>query len=205
MPGAEIDVVLFDLGGVLFDFGGVEPMKSLSGIADDEDLWRRWLACRWVRSFERGGCTPEDFAVGVVTDWRLAITPNEFLDAFRSWVKGPLDGADALVRDAQRNVKVGCLSNTNPVHWEYNHNRWAILDAFDVRLLSFEMGCVKPDRETFDRAAQRLDCLPSRVLFLDDNAINVEGATAAGFRAARTVGVRAARHELASIGIVDHE
>ena len=113
---------------------------------------------------------------------RLAITPNEFLDAFRSWVKGPLDGADALVRDAQRNVKVGCLSNTNPVHWEYNHNRWDILDAFDVRLLSFEMGCVKPDRETFDRVAQRLDCLPSRVLFLDDNAINVEGATAAGFR-----------------------
>ena len=50
-----IDVVLFDLGGVLVDFGGVEAMKELSGITDDDELWHRWLTCRWVREFERDG------------------------------------------------------------------------------------------------------------------------------------------------------
>ena len=52
---APFDVVLFDLGGVLVDFGGVQAMKELSGITDDDELWHRWLTCRWVREFERGG------------------------------------------------------------------------------------------------------------------------------------------------------
>ena len=44
MDARSVDVVLFDLGGVLIDFGGVGPMKELSGITGDEELWRRWLA-----------------------------------------------------------------------------------------------------------------------------------------------------------------
>ena len=65
MDARSVDVVLFDLGGVLIDFGGVGPMKELAGIASDEEVWRRWLGCRWVRDFERGRCSPEDFAAGV--------------------------------------------------------------------------------------------------------------------------------------------
>ena len=66
MPESAIEVVLFDLGGVLFDFGGVEPMKSLSGIEHDDEIWRRWLGCPWVRTFERGSCSADQFAEGVV-------------------------------------------------------------------------------------------------------------------------------------------
>jgi len=86
-----------DVRGVLFDFGGVEPMKSLSGIEHDGEMWRRWLACRWVRTFESGSCSAEQFAEGVVGDWALPITPDAFLLAFRSWLGGPLAGADALL------------------------------------------------------------------------------------------------------------
>src|SRR5260221_3446261 len=92
-----IEVVLFDLGGVLVDFGGVGPMRELSGIESDDELWRRWLTCRWVRSFERGGCSAEDFAAGVVSDWNLPITPDEFLEGFGNWLCGPLQGSDELV------------------------------------------------------------------------------------------------------------
>jgi FMN phosphatase YigB (HAD superfamily) len=202
MRAPEIEVVLFDLGGVLIDFGGVEAMKSLSGIEDDEELWRRWLGCRWVRRFERGECSAEDFASGVVEDWALSITANRFLDSFRAWVGGPLAGADALVCESQRSVRVGCLSNTNVVHWSDHERRWDMLRAFDVRFLSFQMGCVKPDREIFDQAAGKLDCPRERVLFLDDNQINVNGAIAAGFRAMRAVGVDEARNHLAAMGLV---
>ena len=54
----SIDIVLFDLGGVLVDLGGVASMKDLAGIDDEEEIWQRWLTCRWVRGFERGECTP---------------------------------------------------------------------------------------------------------------------------------------------------
>jgi glucose-1-phosphatase len=202
MEALDIEVVLFDLGGVLFDFGGVDPMKSLSAIDDDEELWRRWLGCPWVRSFERGACSADDFAAGVVAEWGLAIEPHEFLDSFRSWLGGPLKGAEELVRVTKRGVRVGCLSNTNALHWSDHEGRWSILNAFDVRFLSFQMGCVKPDPEIFDRVADALAVPRDRVLFLDDNAINVEGAVAAGFHATRTIGVESARTHLAALGVL---
>src|ERR1700733_6855878 len=80
--GGPIEFVLFDLGGVLIDPGGVGPMRELSGLGSDEEVWARWLDCRWVRSFEGGRCTPEEFAAGVVADWELGLEPAAFLEEF---------------------------------------------------------------------------------------------------------------------------
>jgi len=198
-----IDVVLFDLGGVLVELGGVAPMMALAGIDSDDELWRRWLSCRWVRTFERGGCTADEFAAGVISDWALSVEPQTFLDAFRDWPVGPLPGADALVQEVRRSVRTGCLSNTNTLHWEEHFVQWPIFDAFDFRFLSFELGVVKPDRESFDRVADLLTVAPGRVLFLDDNLINVEGAAAAGFVARHARGIGEARETLVAAGIID--
>jgi HAD superfamily hydrolase (TIGR01509 family) len=199
----SIDIVLFDLGGVLMNFGGVGPMRELAGIDTDDELWRRWLTCRWVRTFERGECSASEFAAGVVSDWELAVTPETFLDAFRSWPIGPIPGADALVESVRAAVPAGCLSNTNALHWDDHFSQWPILDTFDFRFLSFELGIVKPDRALFDRVAELLPVPASRVLFLDDNILNVEGALEAGFVARHVRGVDESRAALEAAGVLD--
>lgn len=198
----DIDVVLFDLGGVLYDFAGVDAMRSLSGIDDEDELWRRWLGCPWVRTFERGGCSAEEFAAGVVDEWGLSIPPDEYLRSFRSWLRGPLDGAHELLHETRGVVRVGCLSNTNALHWEDFDRRWGLPNGLDAQFLSFELGSVKPDREIFDRVADELAVPRNRIFFLDDNAINVDGAMAAGFRARRAVGVEGARAQLRAVGVL---
>ena len=213
MPGArdedkdsrpdDIAIVLFDLGGVLVDFGGVDAMKDLARIADDELLWHRWLSCPWVRRFERGECSNAEFAAGMVDEWELDVTPEDFLDQFRSWLGGPLPGAEALVDEVRRTHPAGCLSNTNALHWDQNFSRWPILDAFDFRFLSFQLGVVKPDRDLFERVAELLPVSANRVLFLDDNVVNVEGAQSVGFVAAHVRGVDEARRALAAKGVID--
>jgi HAD superfamily hydrolase (TIGR01509 family) len=196
------DIVLFDLGGVLIDFGGVGPMKELAGIDTDDELWQRWLTCRWVRTFERGECSAGDFAAGVVSDWDLAIAPDDFLDEFRGWPGGALPGAEALLEEVRARVPAGCLSNTNALHWDQNFSRWPILDAFDFQFLSFRLGNVKPDRELFQRVAALLPVEAGRVLFLDDNAVNVEGAIDAGFAARHVRGVDESRRALIDAGVL---
>ena len=200
--GAGIDVVLFDLGGVLIDFGGVAPMRELSGIESDDELWRRWLTCRWVRSFERGDCTPEEFAAGVVSDWELPIDADEYLDSFANWLGGPIDGAEEVVGATRAVVPVGCLSNTNALHWDHHFARWPLLDGFDYRFLSFELGLLKPDRELFERVAELLPYPTPRILFLDDNTLNVDGAEAAGFTAVQVRGVAEAEAALVAAGVL---
>ena len=201
MPSPE--VVVFDLGGVLAEFGGVERMRTLAGLDDDEELWRRWLSCEWVRRFERGTCSPEDFASGVVADWGLTLTGDAFLSEFREWLVGPLPGAEELVSQTRAaGLPVAVLSNTNNVHWEAGASRWPLVSMFDRAFLSFELGLVKPDREIFERVVTDLEVEPARVLFLDDNRINVDAARAAGLRAERVVGVSEARQALAGAGVL---
>ena len=199
---SPVDAVIFDLGGVLADFGGVGPMRRLSGLATDEEIWERWLTCPWVRTFERGGCSAGEFAAGVVADWCLPIAPEEFLDDFRTWLSAPLPGAEELVRAVRARATVACLSNTNEVHWEDRGRRWELMDLFDHRFLSFELGRVKPDAEAYEYAIDAIAAPPQRVLFLDDNQLNVDGAAAVGLQVARVRGVDEARHALVLAGVL---
>jgi HAD superfamily hydrolase (TIGR01509 family) len=197
-----VDLVLFDLGGVLIEVPGVRAMLELTGIASEEELWRRWLTCRWVRRFESGGCSETEFAAGVVADWQLELSPAAFLEAFQNWPSGPLPGAAELVAQARASVATGCFSNTNALHWRNHIAAWPLAGLFDHRFLSFELGLLKPDTAAFARVAALLEVPAERVLFLDDNAMNVTGAAAAGFQAVRATGVDEARQRLAEAAVL---
>ncbi|MGH2363435.1 MAG: HAD family hydrolase [Chloroflexota bacterium] len=200
MASPPFDAVLFDLGGVLIRLGGVNPMQRLSGIASEAEVWRRWLASPWVRQFERGRCDARDFAAGLVAEWGLNIRPEEFLEKFESWPQGLFDGASELVADVRAVVPVGCLSNTNALHWAA-WNAWGLGDMFDSRFLSFEVGYIKPDRQMFDHVSSALGLPPGHILFLDDNIINVSAAAEAGLVARKVRGVQEARGTLAALGV----
>lgn len=197
-----VDLVLFDLGGVLIEVAGVRAMLELTGIASEEELWRRWLTCRWVRRFESGRCSEADFAAGVVADWQLELSPAAFLAAFQDWPTGPLPGAAELVAQTRASVATGCFSNTNALHWHDHIAAWPLAGLFDHRFLSFELGLLKPDTAAFAQVAELLEVPAERVLFLDDNAVNVAGAAAAGFQAARAAGVHEARQRLAEAAVL---
>jgi glucose-1-phosphatase len=197
-----VDLVLFDLGGVLIELAGVPAMLELTGMESEEDLWRRWLTCRWVRRFESGGCSESEFAVGMVADWQLELSPAAFLEAFQAWPTRPLPGAAELVAQTRANVVTGCFSNTNALHWNGHIAAWPLASLFDHRFLSFELGSLKPDAAAFAQVADLLGMPAQRVLFLDDNAVNVAGAAAAGFQAVRAVGVEEARQRLTEVAVL---
>jgi putative hydrolase of the HAD superfamily len=202
MAAADYDAVVFDLGGVLAEFGGVERMQTLARMTSAEQMWARWLSCDWVRRFERGHCPPEEFATGLVTEWELELTADEFLAEFRDWLVGPLPGAEDLVGQTRKALPVAVLSNTNQVHWDAGAHRWPLLGMFDRSFLSFEIGMVKPDPEIFSHVVAAFDTEPGRVLFLDDSQLNVDQAAAVGLDARRVVGVDSARSALVDAGII---
>lgn len=193
MTNRTIDAVVFDLGGVLAQVSGVATMRELSRLDSDEEMWRRWLACRWVRDFERGRCSSESFAAGVVADWELTIEPAEFLTLFSGWVDKPYDGAGELVEEVADQCTVACLSNMNPIHWDSTISVWPLIDRLDHTFLSHRLGMVKPDREIYDHVIETLGFPADRILFVDDNQPNVDGAIDAGLQAALVRGVDQAR------------
>ncbi len=61
---------------------------------------------------------------------------------------------------------------------------------------------MKPDREIYDRAVGLLGVAPGRIVFLDDNRINVDGAVAAGLVARQARGIAEARAALVDLGVL---
>lgn len=201
--GERIEVVLFDIGGVLARFAGLESLRELTHATSETEVAARWLHSPWVRRFEAGACDERTFAAGVVDEWQLPYTPEEFLDVFPTWLDEPFDGAEQLLRETAARRSVGCLSNTNALQWRTVISRWPLCSLFEHRLMSFELGAVKPDLELYQLALARLPVGADRVLFLDDNRLNVEGARAAGLRAEQALGVAQARGVLERHGLLD--
>lgn len=201
VPQRGTRVVLFDLGGVLFELGGVADFGRMIGESRPERIWEAWNSNEWVRAYERGECDRHRFARGLVDGFRLPLGPEAFLERFASWLVGPFTGAEELVREVARAASVGCVSNTNDVHWPLQAAA-PLVDAFEHVFLSHQLGLVKPDPALFERVVEASGHPPEAILFLDDIDSNVSAARAAGIDAHLALGVGGAREVLAMRGIV---
>ena len=207
VPVHDLEVLLFDLGGVIVELSGLPQWAEWTGgRSRDEELWRRWLCSPSVRAFESGRCTPEDFAVRLVAEFDLPLEPTEFLAAFAAWPRGPYAGALELLRQLQsRPFRLACFSNTNSLHWPRFLDEMELRHHFDAHFASHELGVLKPDVEAFREVTRRLGCPPRGILFLDDNTLNVDGARRAGLRAECVSGVEGARQRLHQLGLLSGE
>jgi HAD superfamily hydrolase (TIGR01509 family) len=196
-----IEVVLFDLGGVLVRLAGAEDYAASRGL-DLPAFWRRWLVCPWVREYECGRCDTAAFARGLVEWWPSLAPEAEFLEAFARWPRELYPGVPETLRTLRRRTRTAVLSNTNALHWEQENRNWDLEGLVDEHFLSFRMGLVKPDASAYEHVCERMGVLPGAVLFLDDNLPNVVGARSVGMAAEHVEGFEAARRVLQERGLL---
>ena len=91
--------------------------------------------------------------------------------------------------------------NANALQWEANCSQWPLLHELRLSFLSFGLGMVNPTPRSSRRWPDAC-CPRRRVLFLDDNTMNVLGAEQAGFLALRTQGVDEAHRALIEFGVL---
>ncbi|MDA0241210.1 MAG: HAD family phosphatase [Proteobacteria bacterium] len=188
-----IEVVLFDLGGVLVELREPPEMAAILRLPSPDGIRSAWESCPAVQAHETGQCITEEFGEGVVKHFNLDITAEQFLAGFRTWPFQLIDGAEALVGDLRPEIRKGCLSNTSAFHWQHQNDAKAVTALFENQFLSFELGMMKPDPRIFDEVSQRLGTEPEDIFFLDDNPKNVEAAIGAGFEAYCVQGPEMAR------------
>lgn len=195
-----IEAVLFDMGGVLVELGPFDQALGLEDLSSQE-FWAMWLASPAVRDLEAGRCSVERFADELVIEFGLGHTQGELIEHFTNIPLGLFPGAADLVSSVPTGVITGVLSNTNAVHWEGQRDAEIIQGLCHRQYLSYQLGMTKPDRDIFDHVVADLDLPSDRVLFLDDNPANVEGARAAGLHAEVAKGPVAGAEVLERYGV----
>lgn len=204
MPSAHsFDVILFDLGGVLIELAGVERMLELCNYTlSTDELWARWLASEGVRAFESGRTGAEEFGATMLSEFTLSITAAQFLEEFTVWPKSVFPGSFELLEQLAASYRLACLSNTNALHWPRVCNELGLARYFQHTFASHLVGMLKPDLEIFQHVIEQLGYPPARILFLDDNQLNVAAARTAGMVAHRVAGLAEVRAALVEVGVL---
>jgi glucose-1-phosphatase len=204
LDGMAIGAILFDLGGVLERVSAAPRVESwTAGRIPVGEFWSRWLSAESVADFESGRTDRGTFAERAVAELGLEISPEHFLDDFRSWLAGPYDGAPELVAELRAlGFRVASFSNSNEVHWPIMEDHQATASSFEANFPSHRLGLCKPNPAAFLEVLRRWDVPGRDVLFLDDNEVNCVGARAAGIDAQRVDGVSGARNELLRRGFL---
>ena len=199
----DIRVLLFDVGGVLVQLRGIEIMREwLGNTLTEEQLWRRWLRSPSVRRYETGQIAADEFACGLVAEFGLSLEPQRFLQSFSDWPIGLYPGTSQMLARIPSGYRRAVLTNSNALHWPRVLSAMQLGAVFDIHFASHLTGRIKPDADAFEHVIDALGCVAAQVLFLDDNALNIEAARLVGMHASCVKGPLEAQRALSDFGII---
>ena len=71
-------------------------------------------------------------------------------------------------------------SNASKGSFEWRSNEYGLMNYFDGRIISSDIGIRKPSRKFFEYMVEILGYLPEQILLIDDTDINLESARSLG-------------------------
>lgn len=193
-------LLVFDMGGVLYDFQGDRLLRASSRRRfRSEEAKRSWLPA--LQRFESGLSSAREFAAEAVRSCELRLSGVEFEAAFRDAAIGFYPGALELLQELGSRHELCSLSNTNPLQWSKVLEGLSHQDPFQLHHPSHLSGFRKPDRRAFE-AVVRTRSDATAPYFFDDRRANVAVALGLGWRAHRVRGVAELRHACSAQGLL---
>lgn len=194
--------LLLDLGGVVID---VDPQRCFEYWAEAAGVEVGPIAARWsaddtYEAFEIGAIGFDEYIESLSSRLGIALGEDDWRAGWNALLGDAIADVVAALPALASRVPLYCFSNTNVVHqaaWERRHAD--ALTPFRRIYVSWRLGLRKPSVAAYQRVADDIGVAPEDIVFLDDNAANVRGASAAGFVARHVpnaAATLAALHEL---------
>jgi putative hydrolase of the HAD superfamily len=195
--------LFFDVGGVLLTNGWDTEARE-SAIAhfrlDAGDMHTRHAMLK--TAFETGRISIDQYLKRTVFYQPRPFTPDDFkafMFAQSQELPGRLDFVRALA--ATGRYRLYTLNNESRELNEYRIERFGLDRIFECFFSSCYLGMEKPNEDIYTTVLSITRCPPERGLFIDDRAINVEAAVAAGYRAVQMQSLEQFQAYLAERGI----
>ncbi|MBN1851660.1 MAG: HAD family phosphatase [Pirellulales bacterium] len=183
-----ISFLYFDFGNVLCTFCHDRMCRQIAEVAsvsvarveevlfDSHSQWR----------FEAGELDPESYYQHLCTEFGSQLDWQRLVHAACDIFEINVPVFSLIKRLAAAGNRLGILSNTNEIHWNYcADGRFAPLlpGPFQEIILSYEVRLMKPDQAMYRVAIDRAGVPAREIFFTDDRVENVSGALQAGIDA----------------------
>jgi 2-haloacid dehalogenase len=185
MSEQRVDVVVFDIGGVLLDWS---PDYLYGELIPDPAAREHFLTHiangEWNKQQDAGRSWSE--AVAELSS--LHPEHAEWIEAYdKGWlkmVKGVLADTAVLITEIRaKKIPNYALTNFSHEKWEVAKAAFPILAGFDGEVVSGAELTTKPDEKIYRILLERFDLDPARTFYTDDVQANVDGARDLGIDA----------------------
>jgi len=124
-------------------------------------------------------------SVNDLMDWKLTTLDisrltDDFTDNINRY--GLFEDVALWLERWKLRYSLGILSDAMPSLIRFM-DQWGLLSFFDATVISTQIGAIKPDPKMYEAILQKMNADPADCLFVDDRAVNLEGAIAAGMKA----------------------
>ena len=194
-----IDVVFFDIGGVLLTIHPDVMIKKISNLTnipyktlknsfpeEQHDLYERGeiTDLEWFQAYKKSQPKLE------------TLTEHEFWIAWSMLLGQETDVLDILI-SLKKYHKVWLLSNTNSRHiLNEVENNFIFPRLVDGKTYSFDVGSRKPEKKIYEVACEKGNVEPCRSIFIDDLELNIIGANKIGMNGIQYINTNQLKNKL---------
>ncbi|MEW6600373.1 MAG: HAD family phosphatase [Nitrospirota bacterium] len=165
-----IKAIIFDYGNVISSVDNdrfLEKVSRATGKTGDELSALIRAKSDLLKRYETGSINTDMFYEQFVKSGGLDLTKDEFISLFTGRFR-PIHETRELIRKLKSGYRLGLLSNTNELDFEYEIRRCGVFDLFDAVSVSFKIGAMKPDRKIYLDALGKLNISPQESVYIDD-------------------------------------
>ena len=198
-----IEVILFDLGNVILPFSHFQIAEKLSRFSQKKEFQDPQKIFSYLFDFEKG--TVNSYETGRVSSSKffqslkeilhLSISFEEFIPIWNDIFTEDREVSE-IIRSLKGKKKLGLISNTNSLHFDYILSTFPIIRTFDKWILSHEVGFKKPAVQIFQRAIEWASVEPEKILLIDDTKGHVEVAVSLGMQGIHFISANQLKEEL---------
>lgn len=203
MPQPSIEIILYDLGNVILPFNHYQIAEKLCRSAQRKEFQEPQKLFSYlfdlqkgiINDFDVGKVSPQEFFQTIKEHLDLSISFDEFIPIWNDiFVED--QGVSEIILSQKGKWRLGLLSNTDPLHFNYILSKFPIMGAFDQWILSYEVGFKKPAVEIFEKAIGWASVASRKVLFIDDIEKHVEVAISLGMKGIHFISAEQLKEEL---------
>jgi len=203
MKKIPIEAILFDLGNVILPFNHYQIAERLSRFSQRKEFQDPQRIFSYLFDFEKG--VVNGYEIGKVSSIQFFKSLKEYLHLSLSFEEFIPIWNDIFIENqevseiilSQRGKwRLGLISNTNPLHFDYILSKFSVIHIFDKWILSHEVGFKKPAMEIFQKAIEWASVEPEKILFIDDMKRHVDVAVSLGMQGIHFISTPQLKQEL---------
>ena len=180
-PPSRTKTFLFDIGRVLLGFDFESSLARLIPPGTDDAHERIRSVLHRKDALESGQIDPAVFA-----DWALSIlrsnaTREQFYQAWQQIFTHNASMWQCVRQLAADNHDLILISNINAIHCPWIFTAYPEFALFKQRILSFEVGILKPEPAIYHYAINTYRLDPAETVYIDDQPQNIAAGQQMGF------------------------